>query len=181
MTTITFQDLKDIAPWCSIAVAIVAALIAWSARLVAAKALRLNQQVYNDRQSNFTIELNQAAAHRQKSSRYLFFNIDIHNLSDMKNSFSCRLELTYKNPEGTIRRVIIDHDPENIKASGKQNLSGFDTKPRLEEKHSQSGWLCFIEPANIPVGYSNLKYELIVTDNHHNTTRREVYLLNELV
>lgn len=174
------QTLKDLAPFIAIGVAIVAALIAWSARSIAGEALELNRQIYNDRQSNFNIELNQAAAYKHKGTRYLYFNIDIHNLSDMKNSFACQLELTFKNTEGTIRQVTVDHNPENIKDSGKQDLMGFDRKPRLEEKQSQSGWLCFIEPANVPAGYSNWKYELIITDNHHNSARREVYLLNQL-
>lgn len=180
MTTLTFQDVRDAAPVLSLIVAFISAIVAYSARMIAQNALRLNLQIYQDRQSNFTVALNKAAAHNHEGARYLLFDVDIHNHSDMKNTFGCQLELTYRHPNGLTRLVTIDHDPAHLTSASKGDLKGFDKKPRLEEKDTKRAWLCFIEPVNTPDGYHNHKYELVITDNHQASVRRDVYLLNQL-
>lgn len=176
----SLDNILKIISLASIPVSLWALYVAYKVKNTAIETLGLNKQIYKDRQSNFSLYLNQAGYKRVAEGRILLFLLSVNNRSDSKDSFTARLEFSYKLPDNSSRKIKVEHNPKLMEKAGLPVEEAFDINPRVDERGTLTKWFCFAEAGTLPADYQNSKYTVLLTDSHGKHSHVDAYIANEL-
>jgi hypothetical protein len=163
--------------------AALSALYAFRSNLISERALKLAQQQYQDRQSNFSLYLINSfrwTDEENTNRKFLIFHCTITNKSENKSSYKSKLEIEYIRADNSIARAIFEHNPKLIDFIPQKELSVFPMDIRIDEKGIDSGWLIFEEPINVFNGFKIDKYTIKLIDINGNAETSDVFIMKEL-
>jgi hypothetical protein len=125
----------------------------------------ISEKQFLNRQSMFSLYLNNSYAFVKDEKKYSLFNVTILNKSETKNSFLPTLEITYTFDD-SLSIVRIPYNKQITTKLNSLNYTFYETNIVVSEKETLTKWLIFEIPRKIQGSFID-KYEIKFKDPHN--------------
>jgi hypothetical protein len=171
------MNLEEVTPYL-ILIPVLVLIVGIYRLVVARKTYKIAKSKEKSEKSNFEANLidNRRLILKKTSQRYLFFKIEVKNLSISSDSFKVKLIINYKDNSNTNRQLILHH--EENKQFEKYNFTTFKNSIRIEARDMKQNWVSFHTPNNFnPTRIE--KYVIKVEDVYNNSAELKSHLLKD--
>lgn len=161
------DSLKDCLPPIATVISLLALIISFFNYFNVKKNAKISEKQFLNRQSMFSLYLNNSAYIIEEGKKYALFNITILNKSETKNSFKVSLDIIYSFNDSLLK-VRIPYDKQILTKLKNINYTFYETNIIISEKEILTKWLIFEIPSKLEGTFID-KYELNFMDPHNYT------------
>lgn len=172
------HEYKDLLPFIAIFFSIISLVISFLNYSNSKKSRNISEKQYENRQSNFSLYLNDNYYFIDKNIKYAIFNITILNKSEVKNSFIPNLEITYSLNEN-LSKIKLLYNKEISKNIENSQYTFFENNIVINEKETTTKWLIFEIPQKLEKCIID-KYSVILKDPHNYSENTQSIILKNL-
>lgn len=172
-------EYKDFFPFIAILLSLISLLISFLNYSNSKKSRNIAEKQFENRQSNFSLYLNDNYYILDKNIKYAIFNITIMNKSEVKNSFIPNLEITYSINEN-LSKIKIIYNQEIAKKLENNNYTFFENNIIINEKETTTKWMIFEIPQKLEKCIID-KYSVVFKDPLNNSENISSIILKKIV
>lgn len=172
------DSLKDYLPLIAVLISLLALTISVLSYFNAKKNTKISEKQFLNRQSMFSLYLNNSAYIVEEDKKYALFNITILNKSETKNSFIISLDIIYSFND-SLSKIKIPYDKQILSKLKNINYTFYETNIIISEKETVTKWLIFEIPNKLEGVFID-KYELNFIDPHNYTQSVTSIILKKL-
>ncbi|MDY3520555.1 hypothetical protein PG614_03740 [Riemerella anatipestifer] len=158
------DKIKELLPILAIFISLLALIVSILNYFNARKNRKITEKQFFNRQSMFSLYLNNSYAFLSEDKKYSLFNITVLNKSETKNSFLVTLEIIYSFND-SLSKIKIPYDKLISNKIPQLNYTFFETNIIVSEKETTTKWLIFEIPSKLK-GTVIDKYEISFIDPH---------------
>ncbi|MFT3919603.1 hypothetical protein [Cloacibacterium sp.] len=159
------DTLKDFLPIIAIFISLLALIVSILNYFNVKLNRKISEKQFLNRQSMFSLYLNNSYAYIKDDKKYTLFNVTILNKSETKNSFIATLEITYSFSD-SLSKVKIPYDRQTLTKVKNLEYTFYETNITVSEKETTTKWLIFEIPSKLEGAIID-KYELNFIDPHN--------------
>ncbi|ELY2018309.1 hypothetical protein SL053_002229 [Flavobacterium psychrophilum] len=171
-------EYKELLPFLAIFFSIISLIISFLNYSNSKKSRYISEKQFENRQSNFSLYLNDNYYFIEKKLKYAIFNITILNKSEVKNSFIPSLEITYSQNEN-LSKIKLSYNKEISKNIENVHYTFFENNIVINEKETTTKWLIFEIPQKLERCVID-KYCVVFKDPHNCTEKISSIILKNL-
>lgn len=172
------DNIKELLPIPAIIISLLALIVSIMNYFNVRKNRKIAEKQFLNRQSMFSLYLNNSYAFISEDKKYSLFNISVFNKSETKNSFLATLEIVYSFND-SLSKVKIPYDKLTSNKITQLNYTFFETNIILSEKETATKWLIFEIPSKLKGAIID-KYEISFIDPHNYSQTISSIILKKL-
>ncbi|WP_131494936.1 hypothetical protein [Flavobacterium sp. MEB061] len=162
-------------------ISLIAIILSIRSNYISKKSYDLSKKDFENKQSSFSIYLNDNYTIKLQDKKYVLIHLSIINKSDSKNSFNAKLRIDciLKNDEKST--LYFDHLPDKKEKLKKSDFTFFERDINLNEKETTTKWLIFETPLSLYQENEIEKYIIKIEDQKNKTKEVNTLLFKELI